>query len=274
MVEEKVGGRKGRRRVEVRTERERRGSVGCLVAGVEGVVRRARRWSLLRRRKESCRGCMGGEEEVGRLANLEDECRLKCGDEADQVIACSIMDVEADFVWVVVAEAVAAVEDSSDECWTKESMLALHCRSIHIGEVKPEDARGPRCGTILGVRLFEVKDDGSRRMVVDSVILACSAQRPCYQGNSLVCCRANPGHRPKLGVLPCGGQCPVAWRIHRDEQSCPGPVPEPRCESKAHCSTGGTWSSPPVMLDTSWSLPRMLPRSLRFAHTSLAYSSP
>lgn len=126
----------------------------------------ARRSSLLRRRRESCRGCMGREEE-DRLASLGDECRLKCGDEEDREIAYSLEDVGAGFARVVVAEAVVAVEGNSDACWRKENRLALHCRSIHIGEVKPEDARALRCGMILGVRLSGAMDGGSRRKVFD-----------------------------------------------------------------------------------------------------------
>lgn len=114
---------------------------------------------------ESYRGYRG-EEVAGRLASLEDGCRLRCGDEEDQAIACLIVDVEAEFVRVVVAEAVVAAEGSSVVYWMKESRLGLHCRSSHIGEVKPGDVKGQRCGKSRGVQPFEVKDGESHRMVV------------------------------------------------------------------------------------------------------------
>lgn len=113
----------------------------------------------------SCRDCMG-EEVVGRLASPGDGCRLRCDGEEDRVIACLIVDVEADFVWVVVAEAVVAAEDSSVVYWMKESRLDLHCRSIHIGEVKPGDVWEQRCGKSLAVRLSGAKDGGNHHTVV------------------------------------------------------------------------------------------------------------
>ena len=84
-----VGGKTEQRRVGARTGPGRRGFAGCLAAGAgaEGEEMKARLWSLLRRRRESCRGCMTGEEVEGHLASLADGYRLRCGGEEDQAIA-------------------------------------------------------------------------------------------------------------------------------------------------------------------------------------------
>jgi hypothetical protein len=95
-VEERVGGRRERRRVGARIGLGRHGFVGCLVAGAGGGGRMARLWSLRRRRRGSCRGCMMGGEVEGRLASLGGECRLRCGDEEDRAIAYGIEGVEVE----------------------------------------------------------------------------------------------------------------------------------------------------------------------------------
>lgn len=93
-AEEMAGEKTEQRRVGARIGRARRGFAGCLAAGAGGGEMKARLWSLLRRRMESCRGCMTGGEVEGHLASLEDGCRLRCGVEEDQVIACSQAGVE------------------------------------------------------------------------------------------------------------------------------------------------------------------------------------
>jgi hypothetical protein len=219
------GETKGLKHAGVRTEPGRLGFVDCLVVGGgEGGERRARRWNLLRRRRESCRDCMEVVG-VGRLASLEGGCRPRCGGEGDQETACLRVGVEVGFVSVAaVAEAVAA-EGSLTVCSRMESRLDQHCRSSRIVEEILGDERGLRCGKSLAVPLFVVKVVATRRMASGSATPARLARGPCCLGRSFACCRVNPGYRPVPSVLPCDEICPVAWRTHRDGRGCRDPGP-------------------------------------------------
>lgn len=187
---------------------------------------KARLWSLLRRRKESCHGCMVAGEVEGRLASLEGGCRLRCGDEEDRATACLLEGVEVELAkeqqQALVEEAAVAAVGSLVASLMKESRLDQHCQWIRIGEERPGGAREPHCGKNSGVPRLLMKVDENRRTVFGSAILAYWAPGPRCQGSSFACCMASPGYRLVLSDLPCGGICPGAWRIHRDARDCPG----------------------------------------------------
>jgi hypothetical protein len=157
------------RRGGVRIELGRRGFAGCLagvaVVGAGGEEKRARLWSLRRKRRASCRGCRWGGEVEGRLSSLARGCRLKCGGGGGRVIACLLEGVEVvGFVLVGVVEAVAVAEGSLVVCLMRESTLDLRCRLSRIDEVILGDARERRCGRSSVVLLFGAKGDENRRM--------------------------------------------------------------------------------------------------------------
>jgi len=224
-AEGKADGKTEQRRVEARIVPMRREFAGCLAAGAEDGEMKARRWSLLQKRMASCRGCRMGVGVEGRLASLGDECRLRCGGGGDREIACSIEDVEVGLArQVVEEEAAVAAAGNSVLCSTKESRLDQRCQWIHIGEEIPGGAQELRCGKSLGVPQSVMRVDANRRTAFGLATPAYLALGPCYQGRNFACCTASPGHRLVLSDLPYGGRCPVAWRIHRDVQDCPGPV--------------------------------------------------
>ena len=228
-VEERAGEKTEQRRVEARTEPMRREFADCPAAGAEGGEMKARLWSLLRRRMESCRGCMTGGEVEGHLASLEDGCRLRCGVEEDQVIACSQAGVEVGLAkqqqqrQVLVEEVAAAEAGSLVASLMKESRLEQHCQLIHIGEEIPGGARELHCGKSSGVPQWLMKGDENRHMVFGSAKPAYQAPGPRCQGSSFACCTVSPGYRPMLSSLPCGGLYPVAWQRRPDERGYPGP---------------------------------------------------
>jgi len=225
--EEKAGEKTEQRRVEARIGPARRGSAGCLAAGAEGGEMKARLWSLLRTRMESCRGCMTGEEVEGHLASLADGYRLRCGGEEDQAIAYWQAGVEVGLAkqqqQALVEEAAVVEAGSLVASLMKESRLDQHCQWIRIAEEIPGDARELHCGKSSGVPQSPMKVDVNRRMVFGWARPAYRAPGPRCQGSSFACCTASPGYRPMLSSLPCGGLYPVAWQKRPDERGYPGP---------------------------------------------------